>query len=298
MLLLSHPFLLNHVKSDHPESPARLQALLEALDPQIFYRLATREELRLIHELNYIDRILSYQDQMRDLDAETFLSKDSVHCALLACGLGIEMIQRVLATNTPGFLITRPPGHHATPSEAMGFCIFNTIALAAQWALLQGLKRILILDWDVHHGNGTQAIFYDTPEVLFIDLHQDGLYPPHSGTPEEQGSGLGKGYTLNIPLPQHSGDSMYLDIFDTIVLPQVQNFAPECILVSAGFDAHESDPLGAMDLTTHGYEKLTKAIQALAQKYCPGRLLYVLEGGYNPQALAQNVLACVKVLST
>jgi acetoin utilization deacetylase AcuC-like enzyme len=300
MLLVSHPFLLNHAQVGHPESPSRLQAIFQVLDPQILYpyRLATRKELHLIHDPNYTDRILSYQDQIIALDAETFLVKDSVHCALLACGLGIQMIQNTITQNEPGFLLTRPPGHHATSSQAMGFCIFNTIALAAQWALNQGLKRILILDWDVHHGNGTQAIFYHSPEVLFIDLHQDGLYPPHSGRSEEQGEGAGKGYTLNIPLAAHSGDSIYLDIFDRIISPQVQSFAPECILVSAGFDAHESDPLGAMDLTTYGYQELTRKIQKLAQTFCPGRLLFFLEGGYQPEALAQNVLACAQVLSS
>lgn len=304
-LFLSHPCQLNHGVPSHPENSARLDAILTALKESSYKSLvnlsiprqATRDELSKVHDITYIDRILALDGKNAALDYETTLTPGSVKAALSASGLGVELVEQVLNNKIQnGFVIVRPPGHHARPSHGMGFCLFNNIAVAAQKALTMGLKRILILDWDVHHGNGTQESFYDDDRVLFVDLHQDNLFPVPSGELNEIGRGKGIGYTVNIPLPAACGDAEYLHAFDNLVKPLALKFKPELILVSAGFDAHESDPLGFMNLTTEGFGKLTARIKALAETLCEGKLILFLEGGYNPFFLAKNVLECIKVL--
>lgn len=293
-LLRSHPCMLDHGITPHPEHAGRLQAILAALQDSPYLDLsdvcpATKEELALVHNPAYIDQVLACEGRYQAIDSETVITPGTVKAALTAAGIGIELVQKVIKGEIEnGFALVRPPGHHAEPQIGMGFCIFNNIAIAAKKALSLGLKRVMILDWDVHHGNGTQKAFYESDQLLFIDLHQDNLYPKNSGLLEETGSGKGKGFTVNIPLPDSCRNDDYLYIFEKIIKPKALAFKPELILVSAGFDAHESDPLGSMQLTTEGFGRLTTAVKSLL----PGRLLLFLEGGYNVPCLAQNVVEC------
>ncbi len=304
-LLLSHPCMLDHGIPMHPENRTRLEAIYEALENSPYKknldltctRMATADELAMIHDKAYIDFVMSLAGKDVFIDPETPLTKGSVKAALLAAGYGMELVERVLDGKIKnGFLLARPPGHHAEADHAMGFCVFNNIAVAAKKALSRGLKRILIIDWDVHCGNGTQHSFYDDDRVLVVDFHQQNLFPQGSGLLEQIGEGKGSGYTVNIPLPEASGDDDYLYIFDNIVDPLAKHFKPELILVSAGFDAHESDPLASMCLTTSGFSMLTAKVKALAKELCHDRLVLFLEGGYNPPYLAENVLACTHAL--
>lgn len=304
-LLLSNLCLLDHDCAGHPESSARLQSVLAALEESPYKqyldlsndRQAMRDELAQVHEAAYVDRVLSLDGENTEIDFETPLSKGSVKAALTVAGLGLELVEQVIKGNIQnGFLLGRPPGHHARPDTGMGFCIFNNIAIAAKKALSMGLSRILIIDWDVHHGNGTQDAFYEDDRVFFIDLHQDNLFPQNSGLLNERGRGKGLGFTCNIPLPDSCRDADYLYAFEKIVKPLARQYRPELILVSAGFDAHESDPLGSMNLTTHGFGLMSAKAKALAHELCGGKLLLFLEGGYNPHFLAQNVMECIRVL--
>lgn len=305
-LSFSHPSFLDHGVKNHPENSSRLSSIFQAflcspfhncLD-QTFSRKATKDELALVHTPQYIDKVLLYDGQTTNLDLETVLTPGSVNAALIAAGLGIELVERVIDGKiSNGFALLRPPGHHARPSAAMGFCVFNNIAIAAKAALSQGLKRILIFDWDVHHGNGTQEAFYDDDRVMFIDIHQDNLFPARSGNIQDIGSEKGKGYTVNCPLPEGCRDVDYLYVFNHLVTPIAEEFHPELILVSAGFDAHESDPLGGMSLTTQGFVWLMTKVRLLAEKLCHGKVVLFLEGGYDPAFLAKNVLGCVQVLA-
>lgn len=304
-LFLSNDRLLRHETGEHPENAERLRGILDefqksaykdALDLSV-NRQATVDEIVKVHERGYAEHVLSLEGCDSSIDQETVVSPGSVEAAVLAAGLGLELVERVVNESVHnGFAIVRPPGHHARPSIGMGFCFFNNIAIAAKKALSMGVKRILILDWDVHHGNGTQEIFYDDDKVLLIDLHQTNLFPVSSGMINETGSGRGKGFTVNVPLPAGCVDNDYLFVFDKVVKPLALKFAPELILVSAGFDAHESDPLGFMNLTTGGYGLLTERIKSLAEKVCSGKLVFFLEGGYNTYFLAKNVLECAKML--
>lgn len=305
-LSFSHPSLLDHGSLTHPENANRLQAIFDGFKNSLFGSLltlscdrkATFEELASVHDPAYVNFILSLSGQESSVDPETLISPGSVNAALIAAGIGLELVERVIDGKLQnGFALVRPPGHHARPAQGMGFCIFNNIAIAAKKALAKGIKRILILDWDVHHGNGTQEAFYETDQVLFIDIHQDNLFPVPSGSLDEKGKGKGAGFTINVPLTSSCRDEDYLYIFDSLVRPLALKYQPELILVSAGFDAHESDPMGFMNLTTKGYGRLTEKVKKLAEEVCKGKLVFFLEGGYNPYYLAQNVLECVKVLA-
>jgi len=308
-LLLSHPFLLNHGRSNHPENRERLSAILSKFESSFLShsiemtsnRIAQKDELSLVHSEEYISHVFSLDGQETSLDHETPLTQDSVKAACIAAGLSLEMIDRVINLQNSqqiknGFLLVRPPGHHARPSQGMGFCIFNNIALAAKRAISSGINRILILDWDVHHGNGTQETFYKDNRVLFIDLHQENLFPSNSGLTSEQGEGKGLGFTINVPMPHSCTNNDYLFVIDNLVKPIATRYQPELILVSAGFDAHEEDPLGSMRITTKGYGLLTEKVKELADKLCNGKLILFLEGGYQPNHLASNVLQCAEVL--
>lgn len=304
-LFLSHLHLLKHETGSHPENASRLKAILEAFKESPFQeyldlstdRFASIDDIALAHDLPYIHHVLSLDGQEASVDAETLISSQSVKAALLAAGLGIELVEQVVQKIiTNGFALVRPPGHHARPSTGMGFCLFNNIAIAAKRALAMGIKRILILDWDVHHGNGTQEVFYEDNRVMFVDLHQENLFPVHSGLIHETGRGIGAGFTVNVPLPASCVDQDYLYLFDALVMPIAKKFEPELILVSAGFDAHESDPLGFMKLTTEGFGQLAQRVKGLADLLCAGKLVFFLEGGYNPFFLAKNVMECANAL--
>ncbi len=304
LLLLSHPCFLNHGIAQHPEHSGRLKAILEEIKASPYLdlgleRKAEIQDIVAVHDKKYVDYVLSLDKKIGAIDHETLITEGSVHAALVAAGLGIELVEQVVSGKLKqGFALVRPPGHHAEPQSGMGFCIFNNIAIAAKKALSLGLKRIMILDWDVHHGNGTQKAFYDDPRVLHVDLHQDNLYPKNSGLLEEIGSGKGLGYTANIPLPDSCRDDDYLYIMDTVVRPLATRYMPELILVSAGFDAHENDPLGSEMITTEGYGKLTTQIKKLAEDVCSGKVLYFLEGGYNVQDLAKSVSSCIDAFTS
>lgn len=301
-LLFSHSDCLDHGLSEHPENAGRMDAILKGLESHSVLkrrlelncqRGVTREELLRVHSSLYLDTVFKLRGKEGEVDPETPVTAGSVLAAERAAGLSLEMVERIWKGELKrGFALVRPPGHHARPSGGMGFCIFNNIALAASHLLALGAKRILILDWDVHHGNGTQEAFYESDQVMLIDLHQEGLFPRDSGLSTETGAGKGLGYTLNLPLPHSSEDADYLNLLDTVVDAEMKKFEPEILLVSAGFDAHISDPLGSMSLTTDGFAEMTRRVRSWADLYCGGRFALFLEGGYVPEALAKNVVAC------
>ncbi len=224
------------------------------------------------------------------LDADTYLGARSYDAALLAAGGAAELVRAVVSGRASnGFALVRPPGHHATAARGMGFCLFNNIAVAARAALDElGLARVLIVDWDVHHGNGTQEIFYGSPQVFFFSTHQYPHYPGTGGW-NETGAGPGSGYTANVPLPAGVGDAGFRRIFAEILEPLAERFRPELILVSAGFDIHHSDPLRSMNLTEAGFARMTDLLLQMASELCGGRLVLALEGGYNSEALCNSV---------
>jgi acetoin utilization deacetylase AcuC-like enzyme len=289
----------------HPENAGRLIAIdgaLERLDllrdrPEIPFLTASDDALTRVHDPRYIAGVREFAAQGGGwLDGDTFVGPQSVEIAALAAGAGIAAVDTALDGQARhGFVLPRPPGHHATPARGMGFCLFNTIAIAAAHALNRGLERILIVDWDVHHGNGTQDAFYDTDAVLFISMHQSPLYPG-SGAASERGAGRGDGYTINLPLPAGCDDRAYADVFDRVILPAANAYRPRFVLVSAGFDAHANDPLANMRLSDQGFAELARRVVQIGDDHASGRVVAVLEGGYDPEALAASVVATLAVL--
>jgi acetoin utilization deacetylase AcuC-like enzyme len=279
----------------HLESTGLLTGL-----QQITPRRAEDEWLTAVHDSDYVQRVRN-----ACANAEGFVdSMDTPVCgasydvAILATGGVLAAVDAVVERRVHNaFCVVRPGGHHAMQDRAMGFCLFNHVAIAARYAQLHhGFEKILIVDWDVHHGNGTQAIFYDDPTVLFFSVHQEHLYP-HSGAASERGAGRGLGYTINVPLEAGLGDSQYRSAFRDKLLPAVNAFRPDLILISAGFDAYRYDVLGRMKVTTRGFAELTRLLTALAREHCHDRLVSVLEGGYNLESLAACVASHVRVLS-
>jgi acetoin utilization deacetylase AcuC-like enzyme len=283
----------------HPETPQRLTSIYEMLDnpdmvwkfAEIDAREATREELLRVHLPAYVDAIAATAGKpIYMLDHDTMTTAETYEVARLAAGGTMNAIDSVLAGHVDNaFALVRPPGHHAQPGVAAGFCIFNNIAIAARHALArQGLKRILIADWDLHHGNGTQEIFYGDREVLYWSTHQSPCYPG-TGALTEMGRGQGLGYTLNVPLKPGADDALYLRLYRDILTPIALAYQPEIILLSAGFDCYVGDPLGEMQVTPEGFACLTRILLDLAEECCGGRLMAVLEGGYNIQGLTKCV---------
>jgi acetoin utilization deacetylase AcuC-like enzyme len=293
----------------HPESPNRLRVIHELIDrefsglPIIPPRLATQSELALVHDPKYIQTVANTEGRAHSqLDPDTGLSARSYEIARLAAGGLLEGIDALL-THDPGalaprsiFAFVRPPGHHAEHDRGMGFCLFNNVAIAAAYAKRKyGLKRILIVDWDLHHGNGTQHAFYDDPGVLFFSSHQYPYYPGSGGF-NEVGSGKGEGYTVNAPFPTGFGDAEYLSVYTKILEPIALEYVPELVLVSAGFDPFVKDPLGGMNVTGEGFGALAGLVQDIAQRTCDGKVLITLEGGYNPDGLRNGVRAVLRKL--
>jgi acetoin utilization deacetylase AcuC-like enzyme len=254
-------------------------------------RSATDEEITRIHEADYLTMIRETAGRAVSLDADTFTSPDSVDVARLAAGAAVSAVDHVLdgGTGTRAFALVRPPGHHAERNRAMGFCFFNNAAVAAAHARARGLARVAVVDYDVHHGNGTQWSFYGDPFVLFISSHQFPYYPG-TGAADEVGTGAGAGFTVNLPLAAGATDADYEHVYATIAWPILKAFEPELILLSAGFDAYMDDPLGGMRLTAPCFGRLTAALAAIADDCCGGRLVAVTEGGYDLKGLADHRL--------
>ncbi len=288
----------------HPESPERLRAIWSDLSARpvpgtevAAPPVATEEELRRVHGDEYVRRILALSGREAQLDPDTAISPPSVESALLAAGAAAEAVRRVLDARAQGaFALVRPPGHHAESTRAMGFCLFNNVAVAAAEAHARGVKRVLCVDWDVHHGNGTQHTFYARSDLLFCSTHQHPLYPG-TGHETETGTGAGEGFTVNLPLPAGCDDGDYAASFANVVLPIAEAYQPELVLVSAGFDAHRDDPLAGMRVTEEGFAALCGAVKAISDRHCPGRLVLTLEGGYDLGALSRSVRGCVEVLA-
>jgi acetoin utilization deacetylase AcuC-like enzyme len=288
----------------HPEQPARLRSILHALDQKPIAGTerfepptATVAELARVHDPRYVEAILGLKGRSGALDADTAISAGSINAALLAAGAAAEGVRAVLdGRASSAFALVRPPGHHAVSTRAMGFCLFNNVAVAAAEAHAKGIERVLCVDWDVHHGNGTQASFYDTDKLLFISTHQWPLYPG-TGHERETGKGAGEGFTVNAPLPAGCDDADYAAVFADALLPIADDYKPQLVLVSAGFDAHRDDPLASMSLSDDGFAMLCGAVKAIADRHCGGRMVLTLEGGYDLDALARSVHGCIEVLA-
>jgi acetoin utilization deacetylase AcuC-like enzyme len=305
--IVRDPIYLKHSNGPmHPEGPERLLVIDSMLSEfplkeqltDIPPRDATFEELAWIHDENYIRRIeQTRESRFTVLDPDTSATSDSYAASLRAAGGTVEAAAAVLRGRFPAaFAFVRPPGHHAEAGRAMGFCLFNNVAVAAAYALRRhDLKRVLIVDWDVHHGNGTMHSFYDMDDVLYFSVHQ---YPHYPGTGriDEIGRGAGQGYTVNVPLCGGQGDEDYLFVFREILVPVAREYNPELILVSAGFDTHRNDPLASMGLSSSGYGLLTAVLQDLAEECCPGRIAFTLEGGYDHTALSEGVADVLQTL--
>ena len=306
--LFFHPAFIEHnTGAGHPERPDRVTAILAHLERRPIWKQltplepspASRETLQLVHPPYYVDGIEHACAQgPTALDPDTVASVGSWEAALRAVGAVTGAIDLVSnGTLSSAFCLVRPPGHHALANRAMGFCLFNNVAIGARHAQQRhGLKRILIVDWDVHHGNGTQAIFEDDPSVLYFSTHQFPHYPG-TGLARETGQGKGAGFTVNVPLPSGADDAMVIQAFERFLVPKADAFAPELVLISSGFDAHQDDPLAGLKLTEDGYAELTRIVRRIADRSASGRIVSALEGGYDLRALAVSVEAHMEVLT-
>nr|GLL38755.1 histone deacetylase 14 [Ipomoea trifida] len=307
---------LGHNKESHPECSSRVPAILNALEKMELtskhrgsdiielqtFRPATIDDITSVHARAYVSGLEKAMDQASeeglifiDGSGPTYATKTTFQESLMAAGAGISVLDSVVAASRVsqdppvGFALIRPPGHHAIPKGAMGFCVFGNIAIAARYAQrVHGLKRVFIIDFDVHHGNGTNDAFYEDPDVFFLSTHQDGSYPG-TGKIDQIGAGQGEGSTLNLPLPGGSGDTAMRKVFDDVIAPCAQRFKPDIILVSAGYDAHMLDPLAHLQFTTGTYYMLASNIKQLAKDLCGGRCVFFLEGGYNLDSLSHSV---------
>ncbi len=295
-----HPIYLEHNQPGHPENARRLEYILETLEAEgvlgrvrlLEPRPATEDELLYVHSPRHIDRVRQMAEKGGGhMDPDTYVSPQSFEAALMAAGGLIRAVEAVLAGQAANaFGLVRPPGHHATASRAMGFCLFNNVAIAVRTALAcEQVERVCIIDFDVHHGNGTQAVFEDDAEVFYCSMHQYPYYPG-TGAKGEIGRGAGERTVLNVPLPAGVGDSGYAKIFEELVWPLARRFAPDLVLVSAGYDGHWDDPLAHMNLSLTGYATLQQGLLKMARELCDGRIVFALEGGYHLDALAYGVL--------
>ncbi|RIK30700.1 MAG: histone deacetylase [Anaerolineae bacterium] len=294
----------NHIFPDHPERPGRLDVLQPRLDSfhaqLLDSKPASRDEVSLVHKPQLVSTLerVCREEAPGIIDyAPTYVTPSSFDDALLAAG-GVLTCTRAVVRGeaTNAFAIVRPPGHHAEPDRAMGFCIFNNVAVAARDAIANGLERVAIIDYDAHHGNGTQAAFLNEERVAFLSAHQfqPGFYP---GTGALKDAPHAKKRIVNVPLPAYAGDSVYEQVADRIFKPFVESFKPQMILVSVGFDAHWSDPITSLGLSSAGYFMLAQKVSALAEEFCDGRIVFVLEGGYDPVNVANGAEATFLALT-
>jgi acetoin utilization deacetylase AcuC-like enzyme len=292
----------HHARAPHPECPERLHAARNAIAelPEtvtlapVNARAATADELARVHTSAYIDRLGRSAGKWAQWDADTFAAPRSAEVATKAAGGGVALVDALLRGDARfGAALLRPPGHHARPDGAMGFCLLNNVAIAAAHARANGARRVLIVDFDVHHGNGTQEMFYADPSVLFVSTHQFPFYPG-TGDVSELGSGDGRGFTANVPLSRGAGDAEYLAAFERVVAPVANEFNPDIVLFSAGFDAHRDDPLAGMQLSASAYASLVQVVRASVASSTPMALF--LEGGYDLPGLEASVGAAIRGL--
>jgi acetoin utilization deacetylase AcuC-like enzyme len=303
LILTDRRFLAHEAGIGHPESPARLRAILGDLEREppggvVFEepRPATAAEIDAVHSREHRTLLESLAGRRTRLDPDTAMSEGSWEAAALAAGAAVGAVEAVWSgRHANAFALVRPPGHHAEAARAMGFCLLNNAAIAAEAARRLGAERVLVLDWDVHHGNGTQHIFEARDDVLYMSSHQWPYYPG-TGAPTEVGRGAGRGFTVNCALPAGQGDADYGVAFHDLFLPAARAFAPDLVLVSAGFDPHERDPLADMRVTERGFAAMATAMSELAREACGGKLVLLLEGGYDLAALAGSTRACLEVL--
>ena len=295
IVLISSTRFVDHVTpAGHPERPERAETMASVaarfagqggtvLEP----RLATDDDLARVHTPEHLESIAELRGRAAKIDEDTFTSPDSDEIARLAAGAVLTGIDAVLggAPRSRALVMVRPPGHHAEADRAMGFCLYNSIAVGAAYARANGCARVAICDYDVHHGNGTQWIFYEDPAVLFVSSHQYPFYPG-TGAASETGRGAGVGFTLNMPLAAGTKDAEVERLYAEVAIPKVRAFKPDLLMISAGFDAHEQDPLGQLRMTTDGFGRLTKSLVFLADEVCNGKVVLVTEGGYDLEALS------------
>lgn len=303
-LLVDNRFL-GHDTGQHPEHPRRIAAIQLALReagvlsdrPNVDIGPATDEQILRVHTDRHLARLeRAVKAGGAWIDADTLVAPDSLDVARLAAGAAVAAVGAMVHGSIQrAFCIGRPPGHHATPDRAMGFCLLNSVAIAAAHARSLGIERVAIIDWDVHHGNGTQDIFYRDPNVWYASLHQSPLYPG-SGERAETGVGAGLGTTLNCPLPPMSGNKEWLGTMSDSVVPFIKEAEPELILLSAGYDAHRDDPIGSCRVDDDGFAELTRIVTGLADRHTGGKVIAVLEGGYDPDALGRSVVRSLQAL--
>jgi acetoin utilization deacetylase AcuC-like enzyme len=299
-----HPAFLRHETGEHPESKQRLIVAVEALQESdlgfqwVTPGPATPEAVAKIHDASYIDIVREVAETGGGwLDGDTAISPDSYQAAMLAAGAGIAGVEKALDAGGPSFMLVRPPGHHARAAKGMGFCLFNNIAIAAAHAVEElGLDRILIVDWDVHHGNGTNEAFYDDPRVLFFSVHESPHYPG-TGMATDIGTGEGAGFSMNVPVRAGSGDGVLVAAFESLLLPVATEFQPQLVLISAGFDGQASDPLGDLRYSERSFQWMGARLLALSKDCGAPPPVGFLEGGYLPKMMSNSLVAALGGMS-
>lgn len=304
-LLLSDPRFFQHRSAAyHPERPERLDAANAAIErarttfgfhfTHVEPRAVTDEELARVHEPRFVDAMRRLRGSEGYIDADTFVGPSSVMTAELAAGGTVALVDALLdGSASRAIALPRPPGHHARPGQAMGFCLFNNVGVAAAHARARGLERVAIIDWDVHHGNGTQEMFYRDPNVLYVSTHQFPFYPG-TGAVAEAGEADGTGFTVNVPLTAGGGDAIYRGAFERVILPVLEEYAPQLVIISAGFDASARDPLAEMTLSADAFGWMARGLRRIADRTAGGKLLLALEGGYDLVALEAGLLSATR----